>query len=236
VRLEAGWVENYNGNMKKRILMVGIVSLALPAFLIGQSLSEVAKEEKQRRQKIKDSGQEVVVITDQELASNQGRIANPSSSVSNDETGSTPPADSTGDETPRGPSPPIDDSRELSEESQAVTDIPADASLDQKLELLERMKASYQQQVSDIDAEIQKNNQRLAEIQEALVSTGGTGLPTAPQADMSVRNPGDIPGLRSEQEELRQKNQALEAQKQSAKNDVMAKARRAGIPASYLNF
>src|SRR3972149_4195108 len=100
--------------MRHRVLTGLIVLLVLPALVWGQSLSELAKEEK---------------------------------------------------------------------ESHPATDIPADASLEQKLSLLESMKASYLNDVKAIDEEIQKNNRRLAEIQDALVSTGGTGLPTAPQAD-----------------------------------------------------
>ena len=224
--------------MKGRVLTGIFLLLATPALLLGQSLTELAKEEKERRKKNKESGKEVQVITDRELEANEGRIANPAASGPPTEgvgptqsSGSTAAATGTREAAPRSR-----EDLEEDEASQPVTDIPADASLEQKLSLLERMKASYQQQVGELDAEIQENNQRLVEIEDELVSTGGTGLPTAPQADRAPRNPGNIPGLRSEQQELRQRNQALEAQKQSAKDDIIARARRAGIPSSYLNF
>jgi hypothetical protein len=222
--------------MKHRTLIGALLLLAMPVLGAGQSLSELAQKEKERRKKNKETGEEVQVITDRELVSNQGRIANPASS--------TPPAEGTGTtassarSTPanRGTSAPVRDDTEVGDEAPPVTDIPADVPLEQKLRLLDRMKASYQQQVGTIDAEIAKNNQRLTEIENELVSTGGTGLPTAPQADLAIRNPGNIPGLRAEQQELRDKNQALEAQKLSAKEDIITRARRAGIPNSYLNF
>ena len=223
--------------MKRRILTGILLLLAAPALLLGQSLSELAKEEKERRKKIKDSGTEVEVITDRELVANQGRIANPGASAAPAEgVGSAQSSGSTeAAETGEARSS-FREEDEIDEQTRPVTDIPADASLEQKLSLLERMKASYQRQVEELDAEIQENNQRLAEIQEELVATGGTGLPTAPQADRTPRNPANIPGLRNEQQELRQRNQALEAQKQSAKEDIISRGRRAGIPASYLNF
>jgi hypothetical protein len=221
--------------MKHRTLIGALLLLAIPALGAGQSLTEVAQKEKERRKKNKETGAEVEIITDRELVSNQGRIANPNSS--------TPPAEGTGTTPSRAVSTPasgaparVRDDTEVGDEAPPVTDIPASAPLEQKLSLLERMKASYQQQVATIDAEIEKNNRRLVEIENELVSTGGTGLPTAPQADLTMRNPGNIPGLRAEQQQLRDKNQALEAQKLSAKEDIIARARRAGIPNSYLNF
>jgi hypothetical protein len=223
--------------MKHRALIGALLLLAIPSLGVGQSLTELARQEKERRKKVKESGTESQVITDRELASNQGRIANPTSSTPSAEgTDTAPPVSSV--ESAReggGASTPIRDDLE-GVEDETVTDIPADASLEEKLSLLERMKTSYQQQVAAIDAEIEKNNQRLAEIENELVSTGGTGLPTAPQADRAVRNPGNIPALRTEQQELRDRNQALEAQKRTAKDDIIARGRRAGIPASYLNF
>ena len=225
--------------MRHRVLTGLLVLLVLPALVWGQSLSELAKEEKERRKKNRDSGKEVQVITDRELAGNKGSIANPETTVAGQDSPSTPSSTRTSaevvsvnDEAP--PSPPIRD--DVDEGEQPATDIPADASLEQKLSLLESMKASYLNDVKAIDEEIQKNNRRLAEIQDALVSTGGTGLPTAPQADRAVRNPGDIPALRSEQQELREKNESLEAQKKTLKDDILLKARRAGIPPGYLNF
>jgi len=224
--------------MRHRVLTGLIVLLVLPALVWGQSLSELAKEEKERRKKNRDSGKEVQVITDRELAGNKGSIANPDATVASGSSTSAPSPTSARVVRETEEDPPFVDERneEADQESQRVTEIPADAPLEQKLSLLERMKAAYLSDVKAIDGEIQKNNQRLAEIQDALVSTGGTGLPTAPQADRAVRNPGDIPALQSEQQELREKNESLEAQKKTLKDDILLKARRAGIPPGYLNF
>jgi hypothetical protein len=229
--------------MSNRILgiVAGVllVLLAGPRVLPAQSLTQVAKEEKERRKKIKDSGKQIVVITDKELAANQGKIANPSGETSSSEGASSPQStESSGvdDESRPAPgNPPVNDAAAPREES-TVTEIPSQGSLQEKLSAFEAMKASYASKVKEIDQEIQKNNQRLSEIQDQLVSTGGTGLPTAPQADRAPRNPADVPGLRAEQQQLRDKNQALEAQKQTLKNDILSKARRAGIPPGYLAF
>ncbi|MGH9460661.1 MAG: hypothetical protein ACRD1X_05560, partial [Vicinamibacteria bacterium] len=67
--------------MKHGTLIGALLLLAIPALGAGQSLSELAQKEKERRKKNKETGAEVQVITDRELVSNQGRIANPASST-----------------------------------------------------------------------------------------------------------------------------------------------------------
>jgi hypothetical protein len=98
------------------------------------------------------------------------------------------------------------------------------------------MVKAHRAEVQKIDEEIAKNKARLDEIAQELTSIGGTGLPTAPQADRAPRYEGQALALRSEQQELRQKNQQLEAQKTSQANALREKGRRAGIPAGYLRF
>ncbi len=225
VSLERTEVGNYNENMRRQILYL-FLFLMVPSLAAGQSLTEVAAKEKERRKKNKESGKQVSVITDTELAQTQGRIANPTDEGSTPSSGQG--AERTGRRTARRVS-------EEDEDDEEVT-LRGDASLQQKLEAFEAMKASYQEKVKEIDEEIRKNNKRISEIQQALVSTGGTGLPTAPQADMQVRNPADIPAMRQEQAQLREKNQQLEARKKPLKDDLIAKGRRAGIPARYLTF
>ena len=218
--------------MRWRILIGLSLVLAVPALLVAQSLTELAKEEKERRKKNKDQGGQVHVITEKELVENSGTIANPDA-----QTTSTPPTAAA--EAREASSKTSGDSTsgdDRSTDDEVPEDVAADAAIEDKLRTFEAMKAGYQKQAQTIDEEIQKNNQRIAKIQEELVSTGGTGLPTAPQADMTPRNPADIPGLRSEQQELRDKNQALEAQKKALKDDVIQKGRRAGIPSRYLQF
>lgn len=218
--------------MNRRILIGLSLALAVPALLVAQSLTELAKEEKERRKKNKERGEQVQVITEKELAQNTGTIANPDA-----QTTSTP---ATAAAKTRRPSSETSGGSASEDDTSADDDVPedvaADAAIEDKLRTFEAMKAGYQKQVKKIDEEIQKNNQRVAEIQEELVSTGGTGLPTAPQADMRPRNPANIPALRSEQQQLRDKNQALEAQKKTLKDDLIQKGRRAGIPARYLRF
>jgi hypothetical protein len=218
--------------MNRRILIGLSLALAVPALLVAQSLTELAKEEKDRRKKNKERGEQVQVITEKELAQNTGTIANPDA-----QTTSTP---ATAAAKTRRPSSETSGGSASEDDTSADDDVPedvaADAAIEDKLRTFEAMKAGYQKQVKKIDEEIQKNNQRVAEIQEELVSTGGTGLPTAPQADMRPRNPANIPALRSEQQQLRDKNQALEAQKKTLKDDLIQKGRRAGIPARYLRF
>ncbi len=218
--------------MNRRILIGLSLALAVPALLVAQSLTELAKEEKERRKKNKERGEQVHVITDKELAENAGTIANPDA-----QTTSTPATAAAKTREPSsktsGDSTSEDDT---SADDEVPEDVAADATIEVKLRTFEAMKAGYQKQVKTIDEEIQKNNQRVAEIQEELVSSGGTGLPTAPQADMTPRNPANIPALRSEQQQLRDKNQALEAQKKTLKDDLIQKGRRSGIPARYLQF
>ncbi|MEE9264117.1 MAG: hypothetical protein V3V11_06650 [Vicinamibacteria bacterium] len=218
--------------MNRRILIGLILALAVPALLVAQSLTELAKEEKERRKKNKERGEQVQVITEKELTENTGTIANPDA-----QTTSTPATAAAKTREPSsktsGDSTSEDDT---SADDEVPEDVAADATIEVKLRTFEAMKAGYQKQVKKIDEEIQKNNQRVAEIQEELVSTGGTGLPTAPQADMTPRNPANIPALRSEQQQLRDKNQALEAQKKTLKDDLIQKGRRSGIPARYLQF
>ncbi len=218
--------------MNRRILIGLSLALAVPALLVAQSLTELAKEEKERRKKNKERGEQVQVITEKELTENTGTIANPDA-----QTTSTPATAAAKTREPSsktsGDSTSEDDT---SADDEVPEDVAADATIEVKLRTFEAMKAGYQKQVKTIDEEIQKNNQRVAEIQEELVSTGGTGLPTAPQADMTPRNPANIPALRSEQQQLRDKNQALEAQKKTLKDDLIQKGRRSGIPARYLQF
>ena len=228
--------------MNRRILIGLSLALAVPALLVAQSLTELAKEEKERRKKIKERGEQVHVITDKELAENAGTIANPDAQTTSTPATAAaetrrPSSTTSGNSTSEDDTSADDEApKELAADDEAPKELAADAALEDKLRTFDAMKAGYQKQVKTIDEEIQKNKHRLAEIQEELVSTGGTGLPTAPQADMTPRNPANIPALRSEQQQLRDKNQALEAQKKTLKNDLIQKGRRSGIPARHLQF
>lgn len=118
----------------------------------------------------------------------------------------------------------------------APATIPSDAPLQEKIALFEQMVKAHRAEIKGIDDQIAKNNARLDEIDQELISVGGTGLPTAPQADRAPRYEGQVLALRSEQQSLRQKNSQLEAQKASKTNALREIGRRAGIPPGYLRF
>jgi hypothetical protein len=201
-----------------------------------QSLSEIAKKEKERRKKLKEKGEQVQVITEDELNQVRREPTTPSeSSPESSSAGTTPP--------PRAGSRSAPPSRTTADEAggarSAPTEIPSNAPLRDKIAIFEQMLAAYRQEVQEIDAEIAKNNTRIEEIQQRLNTIGAGGLPvapTAPQADQSPRYPGEDLGLQAEQQELRRKNQELETTKARKASELRTKGRRAGIPAGYLRF
>jgi hypothetical protein len=50
--------------------------LALPALALGQSLAEAARKERERREKLRKSGTAARTVTEEELASAKGQLAN----------------------------------------------------------------------------------------------------------------------------------------------------------------
>jgi hypothetical protein len=198
----------------------------------GQSLSEIAKKEKERRKENEKKAEQVQVITEHELQ--QGRRE------------STPSDDSAENATSQAQS---SRSRATSSRSRAgatrpaeggaPTEIPRDAEIREKIAIFEQMLTAHRAEVSRIDEEIAKNNTRIAEIDQELSTIGAGGLPvvpTVPQVDNRVRYEGEAWSLQAEQNELRKKNQQLEAQKRRSADELRQKGRRAGIPAGYLRF
>ena len=210
--------------MRRRFAAFSIVLALSAGAAWAQSLGQIADKEKERRKKNKETGKVVKVVTETDLPAADSP---PPSSAGGPATTTTAPA--------RRPS----GARRSGEggeggDEERVTEIPQDGSLPAKLSAFESMKRSYQADVAGIDKEIAKNRTRLSAIEQELISLGATGLPTAPQADLKPYNPSQTPALQNEKTQLEARNRELEAKKESLWQDVESKARRAGVPPSYI--
>ena len=209
----------------------------VPTLALGQSLAEVAKKEKNRREKNKQEGREAQVISERDLSSGPKE----GQSESTSEEGSTA-APSYGTSS-SGSSEESVSEDESDEDSNVPAFIPPDAPLPEKLEMFERMKRQYQRQVKEIDEAIAKNDTRLRELEAEIRATsasGGAGLPVPPQPGSDAVN-RQLTGQESatlvaEQNRLQQANEQLRARKEELKTNVQAKGRAAGIPPGYLSF
>jgi hypothetical protein len=222
--------------MRVAIPLLAILVIASgPSF--GQSLAEVAKKEKNRREKNKEEGKEVKVLSEHDLPSSTGEA--PAESGSSE--GAAPSTESsTGTSSSSAPTAYVE---EGSEGEVVPAFIPPDAPLAEKLELYERMKRQYQRQAQEIDEAIAKNDARLKEIEAELGATsalGGAGLPVAPQtgtgAAMRPMTGQESASLTAEQTRLQEANAQLRKRKEELKTNVEVKGRAAGIPAGYLRF
>jgi len=200
--------------------VLGLVILT-SSLAFGQSLGELAAKEKERRQKNKQSGKPVRVVTDSELRQPE-------------ETGSSAESSETTPNTAPRPSGASSSSEEVEQGSGRATDLPREGSLESRIQVFQSLKKGYEQEVAKIDLDIAKNRQRLVEIEEKLASLGAGGLPVAPQPDMAPRYDGEFFGLMDEKGKLQTQNQELEARKESLWQELAEKARRAGIPPGYL--
>ena len=221
--------------MKIHTIFIWLIALSVAGFASSQSLVDLAKKEKERRKENKEKGSEAQVITEHDLS----RVKSPSFS-------STAMPSTTNTTTAR----PVSEGSESaeaegetegggSEEVAAPNSIPTDAPLQQKINLFEQMVNAYRAEVEKIDEEIAKNNDRIQEIERQLSAIGSGGLPVVPAANQIATNtydPGEAIALQTEQQQLRDKNQQLEAQKTSKANELREKGRRAGIPARNLRF
>ena len=214
--------------MKKTLL---VLLLSLPTLVVGQSLSELAKKEKERREENKKQGTTVHVLSEDDLYPD-GRP----------ETGDEDEANVTaGERASSG-----DEGLDLDdfEDDEDLPDfIPPDAPFHQKLRMFELLKWEYERLVQEIDQSIVENRERLRELEVEIGATtarGGTGLPVAPQPGTdSVNVP--LTGQESvtfvaEQNRLQQMNQQMEARKGQLKANLQEKGRLAGIPPGYLRF
>ncbi len=222
--------------MRTTLLLLCILA---PTLVLGQSLADVAKKEKNRREKNKQEGKEVQVISESDLSSGSGEAP--------PEAGTEEGAAAT--EAPYVPSLSSSSSEESVPEGGSEEDasVPAfiapDAPLSEKLEVFERMKRQYQRQVQEIDEAIAKNDARLKELEAeigAASALGGAGLPVAPQTGTGAATRPmtgqESAALVGEQQRLQEANAGLRARKEELKTNVQAKGRAAGIPPGYLRF
>jgi hypothetical protein len=216
-----------------------LLSILAPTLALGQSLAEVAKKEKDRREKNKQEGKEVQVISESDLGSGSEEApleAGTEEGAAATTPGYVPslPSSSSEESVPEG---------ESEEDANVPAFIPPDIPLSEKLDMFERMKRQYEREVQEIDEAIAKNDVRLKELEDEIAATsafGGAGLPVAPPTGTGVAN-RQMTGQESatlvgEQNRLQEANAGLRARKEELKTNLQAKGRAAGIPAGYLRF
>jgi len=220
-----------------RMTFLALFVLA-PALALGQSLAEVAKKEKNRREKNKQEGREAQVISESELGS--GSEDAQTESTTEEGGAATSPSYGASSSSSSEQSVPEDESEE---EESVPAFIPPDAPLPEKLDMFERMKRQYQRQVQEIDEAIAKNDARLREVEAEIGSAsalGGAGLPVAPQAGTGAATRPmtgqESATLVGEQNRLQEANAQLRTRKEELKTNLQSKGRAAGIPAGYLRF
>lgn len=213
----------------------------VPALLFGQSLAEVAKKEKSRRDRNREAGKEVRVISESDLST--GEEAPPTESGAEEGTPAPAPtysgassSSSSEEDVPEGEG-------ESEEDVNVPAFIPPDAPLPEKLEMFEQMKRQYERQAREIDEAIAKNDVRLKELESEIAATsalGGAGLPVAPQTGTGTATRPmtgqESASLVGEQTRLQEANVQLRARKEELKTNLQAKGRAGGIPAGYLRF
>jgi len=218
-----------------RTTLLALCILA-PTLVLGQSLAEVAKKEKNRREKNKQEGREAQVISEGDLGS--GSEETQTESGTEEATAATSP--SYGSSSSASAEESVSEG-ESEEDANVPAFIPPDAPLPEKLEMFERMRRQYQRQVQEIDEAIAKNDARLKELETEIASAsalGGAGLPVATQLE-GVTQPmtgQESATLVGEQNRLQQANAGLRARKEELKTNLQAKGRAAGIPPGYLRF
>jgi len=220
----------------KSILLVLLV--LLPGLASSQSLTEVAKKEKERREKNKQEGKEALVISEDQLSAEQARAGGSGQvEVEGGSTGSARqrrPSSDEGEEY---------DEEEYDEEEDVPKSIPPDIPLEQKLKMFQLMRRHYDQQVLEIDNAIAENNEGLRQLEAkigAVSALGGAGLPVAPQTGTGTVNTQmtgqESQQLLAEQKRLQTMNEQMESRKDQLKLDLQTKGRVAGIPPGYLRF
>ena len=218
-----------------------VLCLLLPTMGFGQSLGELAKKEKERREKNKEEGKEVLVISDDALATKD------ETSLENETTSANARSSSGGTPSPGA--------RRSEEERRAIendpeedavvvpTQISVDVPLEDRLQTFNVMKKDYERQVSEIDKSIAENDESLRQLDARIAAAsalGGGGLPVAPRTGTGAATQPmtgqDAAHLIGEQDRLKATNETLRKQKDKLKTDLKAKGRAAGIPPGYLRF
>ena len=221
-----------------RTTLLALCILA-PTLVLGQSLAEVARKEKDRREKNKQEGKEVQVISESDLSSGSEDAQTESgteqgAAAASPSYGTSSSSSSSEESVPEG---------ESEEDANVPAFIPPDIPLPERLDMFEQMKRQYQRQVQEIDEAIAKNDARLRELEAeigAASALGGAGLPVAPQAGTGAATRPmtgqESATLVGEQNRLQEANSGLRARKEELKTNLQAKGRAAGIPAGYLRF
>ena len=222
-----------------------VLCLLLTTMGFGQSLGELAKKEKERREKNKEEGKEVFVISGDALAPEsetgsenentaEATTARPSSGVT-----LTPTGPRRSEEEERRA---IEDDLE-EDEIFVPTQISIDASLEDRLQLFRLMKQGYERQVVEIDKSIAENDESIRQLDGRIAAAtwlGGGGLPVPPQtgtgAATTPMTGQDAAHLVGEQDRLKSINETLRKRKEELKTDLQAKGRAAGIPPGHLRF
>lgn len=222
--------------------MLVVLVLTFPALLFGQSLADVAKKEKERREKNKEAGKQVRVVSESDLEATRPAEETEVTSESEGE-GEGETQSSTATPSASRSSEPVIVSENPEDEGAVPKFIPPDLPLAEKLSMFDQMKRHYQNQVQEIDKQIGENEARIREIQNQLAATsalGGAGLPVAPQTGTGAATRPmtgqESASLVGEQNRLETMNQQLQQRKNQLKLDLQAKGRSAGIPAGYLRF
>jgi hypothetical protein len=209
----------------------------VPALVMGQSLAEVAKKEKSRREKNKQEGKQAQVISETDLNSVPKESGGEAGSEESAPAATSSYGSSESSSRESG-------SEEGSEEDRNLPAfIPPDAPLPEKLDLFERMKRQYEREVKEIDEAIAKNDTRLKELESEIAAAsalGGAGLPVAPQTGTGAATRPmtgqESASLVGEQNRLKEANAQLRARKEELKTNLVAKGHAAGIPPGYLRF
>jgi len=222
-----------------------VLCLLLTTMGFGQSLGELAKKEKERREKNKKEGKEVFVISGDALAPEsetgsenentaEATTARPSSGVT-----LTPTGPRRSEEEERRA---IEDDLE-EDEIFVPTQISIDASLEDRLQLFRLMKQGYERQVVEIDKSIAENDESIRQLDARIAAAsalGGGGLPVAPRTGTGAATRPmtgqDAAHLVGEQNRLKATNETLRKRKEELKTNLQAKGRAAGIPPGYLRF
>lgn len=223
--------------------MLVVLVLTIPGLLFGQSLADVAKKEKDRREKNKEEGKSVHVVSESDLlATRPAEQTEVKSEGGEQPSSSASPSSSTGASSPGEVN--ISENSESSEDEESVPKfIPPDKTLAEKLAMFDQMKRQYQRQVQEIDKQIADNETRLRQIETEIATAsglGGAGLPVPPQTTTGAANRPmtgqESATLVGEQNRLQLMNQQLQQRKQQLKMDLVAKGQSAGIPPGYLRF
>jgi hypothetical protein len=199
----------------------------------GQSLAEVARKEKERREKNKADQRQVLIITENDLPQ-------PSAPTSSHDESELPPTAPSLWEANGGSSRSAEINQtansDVIDETSAPSEISLDAPLEDRLKIFQQMLAAHKVHIQRIDGQIERNKARLIEIEQDLgtLSVGGL-LPVAPRANQQFY-PGDIIALATERQQLIEDNEHLQAQKKTMTDELKEKGRRAGIPPGYRRF